>query len=89
MAVTIPRELITHSAIAFVPPEGAVDIATIGLVEYPTPPLTISNGLREPDDTIAVAIAPEPLELTIVTDGITVYPIPGFIIIILSIDFPV
>ena len=83
--LTVPPT-ITASAVAFTPPSGAVPIATFGVVVYPEPPEVIVTIPMEPCvDTPAVAI-PVPGTVTV---GIPMYPLPGLIKRILSIDFAV
>ena len=87
--VTSPSEFINACADAFIPLLGAVEIETTGADEYSNPLSLIWICEREPVDMIAVAIAPEPEFAFIVTVGSIVYPYPGLITKILSIEFPV
>ena len=86
--VTIPEEFINANAVAFVPPEGAEDIETIGAEEYPDPLVNTDICPREPLEMTAVAIPPVPVSLNISIFGGTVYPAPGFMSKILSIELP-
>ena len=87
--VTSPFEFIEDSAEAFIPPEGAVEIETIGADEYSNPVLIILILESELLERTAFAIAPEPEFAFIVTDGSIVYPYPGLTIKILSTESPV
>ena len=72
----------TASAIAVVPPDGALLIDTVGISPYSSPASTTVIALNELSARIAVAIPPDPntFTLLIVTVGVSVYPYPGFVI---------
>ena len=74
----------TATAVALIPPTGAVEIATIGVEVYPAPSAVIVKSIT-PLDTVsidAVAAAPTPLPLTNVIFGGVKYPEPAFVRII-------
>ena len=74
----------TATAVALIPPTGAVEIATIGAEVYPPPSAVIVKSIT-PLDTVyidAVAAAPTPLPLTNVIFGGVTYPEPALVSII-------
>ena len=74
-----------------VAPGDEVPTITFGISPYSSPPSVTVTALNPSFARIAVAIPPDPntLTLRIVTVGASVYPNPGFVIKILSIDCPV
>ena len=63
------------TAVALIPPEGAVEIATVGVPVYPLPSLLIKISLMYPVValrlTFAVAVLPRPIRLSVVINPVS------------------